>query len=267
MHNQPPSDPSQQPPSPAAPQHFGPPAPPQFDPATPHPPYAAGGVPPYPPQPWGDPAPYGPHPAYPPPPVAAQGTNGFAIAALVTSICGGLGLGSVLGLAFGITALVQIKRRPQKGRGLAIAAVVISSLTMLLAIVAVTSVLIDKAKDKAAGIEDVDTTALKQGDCIRSIKESAAVYDMPVMPCTQPHEAEVYHVFTFPAGPFPGRTTIETEGETRCNAAFEPFLTPQNENMDIYYLYPRNTLDWARDRTLICIAADPAGPRTTSMTK
>lgn len=305
VQNQVPSDPFQQPAVPDAPQpHLPPPVDPTA-PLPPYPgndlpaqqPYAGSDLPPQQPytssgppqspyassdlppesfgapQPYGHPQPYGPPPAfgqypgYPPPaPAMLPGTNGFAIGALVASICGGLGIGTALGLAFGITALVQIKRRPQKGRGLAIAALVISGLSLVVTVAALTIAIIDEVRDDAAGIEDVDTTKLKPGDCIRSISESSRIYDMPVMPCDQPHAAEVYHVFTFPSGPYPGQSVVEKESEERCGAAFEPYDTPQNSDLEIYYLYPLSS-DWWQDRGVTCIATDPSGTRTTSIVK
>ena len=277
MHNQVPPDPFPQPAAPdAAPQS---PAPPQSGAAAQQP-YADSDLPqsgaaaaqqPYagsdlPPPPYQAPLAYGPPPGYPSTPAMAPGTNGFAIGALISSICGGLGLGSVLGLTFGIIALRQIRRRPQKGRGLAIAALVISGLTLVTTIAVLAAALIGQARDRAAGIDTVGTTELEPGDCIRSVSESSAIYDLPVMPCDQPHGAEVYHVFTLAAGPYPGQTEVETESEKVCGAAFEQYLTPQTENMQIYYLYPRS-IDWRRDRGVTCIAIDPAGTRTTSLVR
>lgn len=57
-----------------------------------------------------------------------MGTNTMAIAALVSSLVGllCLGLGPLLGLIFGIIALNQIKQSGERGRGMAIAGIVIS---------------------------------------------------------------------------------------------------------------------------------------------
>ncbi|MFC6567026.1 DUF4190 domain-containing protein [Actinoplanes utahensis] len=261
MHNQVPSDPFQQPATPyAAPAPHVPP----YDPFAPQP-YPGDDLPH---EQYGPPSGYGPPPGYVPPefaPYPAQaGTNGFAIVSLVASICGGLVVGTLLGMGFGIAALVQIKRRPQKGRGMAIAGVVISSLTLVVTIAIVTTLIVDESRDRAAGITDVEATALKRGDCIREFDESTTVYDMPVVPCTQPHAAEVYHVFTLPSGPFPGEPAIEEESDDECGVAFEPYDTPQNEELDIYYLHPQRST-WSRDRGVTCIVVDPKGTRTTSI--
>jgi len=92
--------------------------------------------PPPPPAPvYGQPPAYGQPPVYGPPPAyggagygytpyATTGrTNGMAIASLVLGILWLDWIGSALALIFGYVALGQIKRRQQKGRGLAIAGI------------------------------------------------------------------------------------------------------------------------------------------------
>ncbi|QDQ95606.1 DUF4190 domain-containing protein [Rhodococcus sp. WB9] len=77
---------------------------------------------------YGGPAPlYGPPNPYGAPYQRALGTNGLAIASLITSIVGGCfyGLGSIVGIILGIIALGQIKQSGQEGRGLAIAGIAI----------------------------------------------------------------------------------------------------------------------------------------------
>jgi hypothetical protein len=259
VHNQAPPDPV--PPS----QAFAPPPPPFAGAPLPGPPQS------YPPQPYaGQPVPGQPYPGQPypgqpawqPPPV--QRANRFAIASLVCGLVGGLGIGSVLGIAFGITALVQIKRRPQRGRGIAITGLVISVLTLVVGAGLLTAALLSDSRDRAAGIDRVSTGRLEVGQCIRAVGDSTEVYSMPVVPCDQPHEAEIYHVFTVDDGPFPGYPALEDESSVRCSAALEPYLTPGNEELDVAYVYPHEG-NWPQDRRVTCIAADTTKMRTTSI--
>ena len=96
------------------------------------PPYGQQPYPPAPP-PYGQayPPPYGPAQygyGYPQP--VAAGTNGLAIASLVLAFfC------SLAGLICGIIALNQISSRPQEGRGLAIAGIIVSCVSIAGAIV------------------------------------------------------------------------------------------------------------------------------------
>ena len=199
-----------------------------------------------------------------PPPAMLPGTNGLAIVALVVSLCLGLGLGSILGLAFGIAALHQIKRRPQNGHGLAMAAVVISAITGLAGVIVAISVITDEVRDRAAGVTGTQADRLMPGDCIRDYDDTTGVSDLPVVPCSQPHEAEVYHVFTLPDGDYPGRAEVEEVSGEKCGAVFEPYDTVENEDIEISFLYPRD-IDWSRDQGVTCIAVDTGGTRTTSI--
>lgn len=82
------------------------------------------------PQPGPGQQPYG----YPPPgygyPPQARATNGFAIASLVCAfIC------SPLGLIFGFVARGQIRRTGEGGDGLALAGIIVSAVSIVLAII------------------------------------------------------------------------------------------------------------------------------------
>ncbi|KRE29285.1 hypothetical protein ASG82_27110 [Mycobacterium sp. Soil538] len=77
---------------------------------------------------------YATYPGYPPRP---PGTNGKAIAALATAL-GGLiccGLPSIVGLVLGIIAMRETRRTGQNGFGLAVAAVVISTLLIIVGVI------------------------------------------------------------------------------------------------------------------------------------
>jgi uncharacterized protein DUF4190 len=98
-----------------------------------YPPETAPGPPPGPPV--GPPPGFGP-PSGPPtayggagygytPYATAGGYNGMAIASLVLGILWLYWIGSILALVCGYVALNQLKQRPQEGRGLAIAGIVL----------------------------------------------------------------------------------------------------------------------------------------------
>ncbi|GMA24783.1 hypothetical protein GCM10025864_25420 [Luteimicrobium album] len=82
---------------------------------------------------------YPPYPGYGYPPYPVQAPmSGLAIASFVLSLVWLWGVGSILALVFGLVALRQIKRTGQRGRGFAIAGVVISGVTILLLVLGVT---------------------------------------------------------------------------------------------------------------------------------
>lgn len=175
------------------------------------------------------------------------GTNGFAIAALIFGIIGGI----LLSVIFGIVALVKIRKTGQSGKGLAIAGLALSGVWLLVIGTAIVLV----GKDGKVSVDRLHT-----GDCIKTLSESDAVYRMPVVPCTQPHQGEVYGEFDLTRGDYPGDTAIETEAFTQCETLLERYAPQAVDSAgDLFYLYPRS-IDWRRgDRTVTCIAySDPA---------
>ena len=94
----------------------------------------------YPPPPGGYGYP-GPQPGgYPPPglgyPPQSAGTNGMAIAALVSSLLGWVcAIGPILGVIFGFVALSQIKKTGQSGRGMALAGIIIGFVVIAIMVV------------------------------------------------------------------------------------------------------------------------------------
>jgi uncharacterized membrane protein len=71
--------------------------------------------------------------------VPVTSTNGLAIASLVLGILWLFWLGSLVGLILGLVALKQIKNRNQRGRGIAIAGVVLGILGLALSVVGIIS--------------------------------------------------------------------------------------------------------------------------------
>ena len=118
------------------PEESTPPTPP---PAPPPPPNPYGGQPATPYQPYGTPtpSPYGGYPVSPP-------TNGLAVASMVVSIIGALGLccygaGGIVGLVGAILGHVsrkQIRERQEGGDGMALAGVIVGWISFGLGILA-----------------------------------------------------------------------------------------------------------------------------------
>jgi Domain of unknown function (DUF4190)/Septum formation len=189
------------------------------------------------------PAPYGQ--AYPTPPPPA-GTNGFAIAALIFGLIGGV----LLSVIFGFVALSQIKKRGQGGRGMAIAGLVLSALwTIGIIGVIVLAVVFDNGS--------VSATRLQVGDCIATMPaDNARVTTMPKVSCTTPHEGEVYDQIRVTEASFPGQPTLESEYQSRCRSSLMSYAPSAADSSDvgIYLLYPSQSTWDQGDRDVVCIA-------------
>jgi uncharacterized protein DUF4190/putative regulator of septum formation len=192
------------------------------------------------------------------------GTNRLAITALVGSIVGLIGFGSLLGLILGFFALREIKQQPQKGRELAILAMVIGGITGVIGLAILPSYLEESRREKKAGAETVVADELDKGDCILTLDESASVRYLPVVPCAQPHVAEVYDISTMPDGSYPGEEAVQKEGELRCDGAIRLYPKEKTGHVGITFLYP-DAVTWYGNKNITCIAVEQNGTSTTSI--
>lgn len=217
-------------------------------------------------------------PSSPPParPPAARGqwsatpqpvrpTNGFAIASLTFGIIGGI----LFGVIFGIIALVQIRRRGQKGRGLAIAGLVLSGLWAIILGVGAALVIMDEAdRDPSGEITregSVPATSMQVGDCLENLEEASAISSLPAVPCSEPHEGEVFGLFDLPTGDYPDQASMESQASTRCSELLRAYSAAafDDPSVGLFYLYPLES-GWPDDREVVCIAAALDGPVTGS---
>jgi hypothetical protein len=203
----------------------------------------------------------------PPPP---GGTNGFAVASLVFGIIGGV----LFAVIFGIVALTQIRRRNQTGKGMAVAGLVLSGVWLLACggLVAVVAISEPDRNSEGNLTEEgsVSSRALKLGDCLKKVPSEGVVLNVDVLPCTQPHGAEVYAVLTLSGSTYPGEAAIIKEAEEGCTAKVD-VLTEDARNDDsaeIFYIYPESATAWRRgDHEVSCIVGSETKQFTGSMRK
>ncbi|GAB2942151.1 hypothetical protein GCM10027280_33450 [Micromonospora polyrhachis] len=189
------------------------------------------------------------------------------MASLILGIIGGL----VLSVVFGIVALVQIRRRPYRGRGLAIGGLAASASWVLLFVLFVAAIVMDDADRDADGQvtngATVSTEQLRPGDCVNDLNENDyMVSDLPAVSCAEPHEGEVYAVVPLPEGDWPGKREVARQAEQSCYVLLTRYATAVDPNLlDVFYLAPMER-GWMRgDRDIVCIAIDPSGKRTGSI--
>ncbi|GGU37107.1 DUF4190 domain-containing protein [Streptomyces lavendofoliae] len=208
--------------------------------------------------------------APPPPPV---NVNGLSIASLVTGI---VCLVPPLGMVLGGVALGQIRKRGERGTGMAVTGMVLSLVSTLLLVAGLAT---GAFRDVSDGVRDVvdeasrtrSTFELRKGQCFNSpggVEEAEAV-DVTIVDCAEPHDGEVAGGFTI--GEFdawPGDKRIEPVAERRCeelNAAYalDGWAVPDNAWM---YYYQPSKESWAvGDRSVTCAFAAEEGKLTGSV--
>ncbi|MEV5969288.1 DUF4190 domain-containing protein [Streptomyces sp. NPDC051921] len=239
----------------AAPGPYGAPGPYTSPPPGPYGPYGPGGP--------GGPGPYG---------APRQTTNGLAVASLVSGIVCCL---PPLGLVFGLIALPQIKKRQQKGQGLAVAGIVLSSLACLMMILGlVTGGFGNAWRDFKKGFDEAAAAdspfSLRKGDCFRiDGKLETYTTDVKTVPCTKPHEGEATGSFKVTGfSSWPGEDAIDRIAEKRCDAmnsayALDTWAVP--ESTVTYYYLPSKQSWRAGDRTVTCAFATEKTATTGSL--
>lgn len=258
-------------PPPQPPYGQPPSQPPYGQPQPTQPPY---GQPPYPAAYGPAPAPYGYGYGYP---GATRGTNGLATAALATGI-GGIffGLAAPVAIGLGIAALVQIKKRQDTGKAMAIAGLVLGSLTTIgyLVLFGVLIAIGSSADEDYGAPQPVSSSPadityveyLAVGECFDDGEDEDEAIRKP---CAQPHDAEIVADVTLPAGPYPGDKGVRKAADSTCATEFGKYVgTPADESeLESAYWSPDESLWNHNDRRVICAAYGPADDPLTGSVK
>ncbi|AYC38820.1 DUF4190 domain-containing protein [Streptomyces griseorubiginosus] len=275
-------------PPPEGQQPYGPP--PQGQPPQGHQPYGQQpqghqpyGQPPYgpPPQPY---QPYGPPPGTPvsgPAPYQTWGqgyspyarpspVNGVAIASLVLGV---LCCVPAAGLVLGVIALVQIKKKGQSGKGMAIAGSILSGLGLALWVAALATGGLSGAWEgfKKGATEGAAFSVVK-GQCFDAPGETldGLTYDVDEVPCAGEHDGEVFGEFEMSGSVFPGDAAVSDAADERCYPLQDAYVMDTwslPDDVDVYYFGPTRQSWRLGDREISCIFGntDEKGTLTGSL--
>ncbi|GAB2329273.1 DUF4190 domain-containing protein [Streptomyces variabilis] len=207
------------------------------------------------------PGPYFPYGPYGPRPPAA--VNGVAIAALVFGVLCFL---PAVGLVLGVIALLQIKRRGERGKGMAVAGVTLSSLGLALWTAAlVTGGVAAFWEGFRDGARSDSVLSLRKGDCFTSPGglEGWTVKALKVA-CTDEHDGEVFALVAVPGSDFPGDDSLVELGEDRCYERRSAYVMDGwslPEEIGVYYFAPSEQSWRFGDRSVACVLGREDGTR------
>ncbi|MEU6995141.1 DUF4190 domain-containing protein [Streptomyces sp. NPDC046465] len=209
-------------------------------------------------------------------PYSRPPVNGFAIASLVLGILCFL---PAVGLILGLVAFAQIKRKGERGKGLAIAGSILSVAGVLLLVIGIVtggaSAFMDGFREAAresrqgAGAFPVD-----KGGCFDApdgkLDSMKYAFEVANVPCSGRHDGEVFDSFRVNHIRYPGDDAMAELAEARCtdrqdDYVMDSWLDPGGA--EIYFFMPDRTT-WRRgDRHVTCIfgAAEGARPLTGSL--
>lgn len=248
----------------AAPPPYPPPAQPQPYPGAPgqFPPNAYG----YPPYSYGYPNPQPP-----------RGTNGMAIAALVLGICGFFFVTPIVGLVLGIVSLTVVNRTGQRGKGMAISGIVLSSLWIALfaTIIVVAGVTAKSPAQRNASGDVVKSGTvpifdLRPGDCFTVPdgligSTDSHIQTLPAVPCSMPHDSESFGSFTAAETSYPGANAMRDEARSQCIKLLEGYV-PDVQSLPAgsiaQFIIPNSSAWDQGERHVVCFEQFPSATIT-----
>jgi hypothetical protein len=112
-----------------------------------------------------------------------------------------------------------------------------------------------------------DAFSVGVGDCLGDAA-AGQVSDVQVVPCGEPHDAEVFADFQLDGAEYPGAEEVTRLADEGCLSAFEDYvgLPYQRSALEITYFAPTES-SWndLGDRLVSCLLHDPAGPVSGSL--
>lgn len=117
-----------------------------------------------------------------------------------------------------------------------------------------------------SAVENGDVFALQVGDCF-DYPDAEEVMSLPIVPCSEPHDAEAFHAFDLPEGEYPGQEAVNAAVETCIGSPWTAHigLAYQDSLLELAPLSP-TAESWAQgDREVLCAVTDPAGQVTGSL--
>lgn len=214
--------------------------------------------------------------------------NRLAVASALLGLIGVTVIGAIASVACGISALRQIRRTGQRGRGLAITGLVLSALWLAL-LGAVLAASGGKSPTRPAastghssppsqapsptaspGSLSVNVFALRPGQCFQNPTASQSVLGVSyvtVVPCGTPHNAQAFVQFNATGTSYPGVESLKRQADTGCHARIRKNVQTSKikATMTLHYLYPLDTSWAAGHRTITCMIVNAKPNLTTSL--
>ena len=184
----------------------------------------------------------------------------LAVVALITGI---LPLVPVA-LVTGIAALIGIRRSGRRGHGMAVSALFIATAWIIVvgAVATVATLTHGFKKPVTITYKEASVFKLQEGDCINTPNGQ----QVTIVPCTTPHDDEVFGTLTLTGAKWPGTAAVEQQASAGCASMLAGYLNPQLAiSLAQTYVYPNQT-DWtAGTRAVICEVHAASGQLSQSV--
>ena len=125
----------------------------------------------------------------------------------------------------------------------------------------------DESGQVVEGDDSADVFSIVVGDCLNDASVAEEVNSLPIVPCAEPHDSEVYHAFDLTTAELPTDAELEAAILDNCYPEFERFVGVAYD-ASMYYIgyYSPSVESWADgDREILCTVYDEAGQTTGSL--
>lgn len=152
----------------------------------------------------------------------------------------------------GIVALVQIRRREQRGTGLAIAGIVLGGLWALFVMLAVIGFVLGGASPGSLGrVANAGSTTI--GSCLEEPAKHSSL--AAVTDCSGPHGAEVFKVTALDGSSWPGYDEVDSLADDLCYDSFDDYVGGSYDSSSYDYAwFAPDDAEWrSGERRVVCV--------------
>jgi hypothetical protein len=195
--------------------------------------------------------------------VAETGPRPVSMLAIVALVTGLVALVPIA-VASGFAALAGIRRTGSRGHGMAMAGLFLSAAWVVVGAAIGTVGVLTHGFHKPVTVKYQESAVfkLREGDCVDSPNGTL----VSVLPCSTPHEAEVFATFALPGSRWPGTAAIASEASSGCVSRLTAYLNPQLAiSLSQSFVYPNQVAWTGGTRTVICEVRASRGQLTGSV--
>ena len=119
----------------------------------------------------------------------------------------------------------------------------------------------------ACGPGEGSVFGLSEGECFDDPEVTQDVREVPLVPCDQPHDNEVFATFDLDDGEFPGGEVVEEQALEGCTEAFPEGVAERYDDTQLVIgVFTPSADSWdGGDREVVCFLSSPDGMLTGSL--
>lgn len=159
---------------------------------------------------------------------------------------------------------MRIPSRPAAVVLLAAASLVLSGCSAVEGLLGPAEPVRDETTGEIVEAAQADAFQLRLGDCLDldapEAEETYEVESVPTVPCTEPHDGEVYALTDVTGETYPGEDALFEEADQYCYDQFTAFVGTvwEDSDLDFTYFYPTaQSWKYLDDREVLCIVTEP----------